>query len=110
MDKRYFISYKHRFGIGHLCYTGTMTKEWLTHRLFDEELVVLFISEFNDTGTKSLIAYMENGVYKNKMFDFCITGVDDLNKVWITLNTDDNDISILSFKNITYEYEDLKCN
>lgn len=102
----YFISYKHKYGIGFVCYSGKMTKAWLKDRLFDKELVVLFISEFTDIGFKALVAYMENGVYKNKVFNFCITGVDDLDKVWRTLKTDDNDLSILSFKNITYEYED----
>ena len=81
-----------------------MTKKWLTHRLFDEELVVLFISEFNDIGTKALVTYMENGVYKNKLFDFILTGVEDMDKVWRTLTTDDKDLYILSFKNITSEY------
>ena len=81
-----------------------MTKEWLKHRLFDEELVVLFISEFTNIGIKSLVAYMEDGIYKNKVFDFCLTGVDDMDRVWRALKPADNDLHILSFKNITIEY------
>lgn len=106
MSQQYFISYKHKFGIGHLCYTGVMTKTWLVDRLFDKELVVLFISSFTDKGKKCLVAYMKNGVYKNKLFNFTISNIEDLDKVWVSFNPADNEIHILSFKNIENEYEE----
>ena len=108
LNNKYFISYCNENGenLGFLCYTGIMSKAWLKEHLFDKTMAVLFISDFTESGHSSIVSYKENGFYKDKIYDFIQTGPDSLDKVWCDLKNDDNDLHILSFKNLTNEYKE----
>lgn len=86
-----------------MCYDGCITKKWLTKSLLDDDLVVLFISDFSKKGNKALVTYMEDGMCKNRMFNFSIKTPDDIAKAITALECEEDckKVSILSFTNVT---------